>query len=1085
MRKFLKVFFITVFSFITLSLVNGREASAAWNNNALDFYNKYGQGTAVYLDGSYWFCSRGAKVVASLTYRTIGYEIGVRYNGTKYTFSTSIGGYIEQVGSRVESGNYNYVLYKIPYSTLTSRLVATHPNVDFSDLVNRKTNTIIYFDAYVTFADSGVPRGSIDINGNTTGAVYHDVNSKPASWISDADWQSLFFKKTLAGSDKVVPTASVTPISVYSVDDMNKFYGVGNNTFYIQPNVNITLQFIGSTSYYDKYNRIGQNFFLMKDYYANWKGTLRETISHSSSYEENFSWDGTPISTITGRWGIQQRLDYTRTLSKFNFYYNADAQYYDFYPLTRMTYNNTDTYFSEAGWWTESNKITIISDGSAPKATSNSATFNLVSDTVSLALGGVTDNVNSVINGSGVKASGIYAKIYPQSNPSNVVQISLSGSSSDFTGSYKLSNNFTTYGTYVVDFYTTDNVNNTGIACSTTFERIAPKPVSDYATIEDYEYYESSTGIKWVQANNEFRVNQKGHGEDRQPDKLWMYLQESNTDKFISYHDDSKSTETLDSYNGFAKNQDTVATPVLGESYSMVTNTFLKANSNVHGKIFTLNHSASVTISGKEYTSDIVLTTEKLGVDAKAPTGTAEKTDLDKFTVTAKDPDSGLKEVTYVTPSGNKTYTLTGKENSIVIPIVDGSTSVILKDNVGNTSTIDVSGIGITRVEASLTTSVVTENSKKRLKVTVTAKVINPMPKNIFTFNVKGTGDGVPSTGILGTFYVSDGTEVTKSYYVEDIYNTPSGPTLTYSTSDTKAGIIIGSLADITKSYSFNVEYKADSQTTWSSTSKVSTTFASGYNHYKYTLERLKDSTGADAYFLVANNVKNTSKYVDTKYLPSGKYKITVTMYDYNGNPSGKTVYEFDHIQPAIYGQLNLKVTAVKDVSWKKATYPFSYDEDTSKFPLGSAYKFNNNPIKLGYTINYNVGLVSGLSPSGYEVDYDIYGKDSSGNRVNLKLTLNGKDLSYYDSNSGTRYLKQTSGFTVSNGRLYVKHYLPASLTVTKTDGSAYTGMLYVDAKFKASLSDSGIDSLNGTYHLYSVTLSSTAFDDLELDKQR
>lgn len=854
----------------------------------------------------------------------------------------------------------------------------------------------------------------------------------------------------------------------------NEYYADG--TYWVKANDDFTLSTSAYATGSDDIVRVNANY-----YEINENGNIGYVNSRITPWQtSNTSVNGTNLINIKNGTNIRNGVTLNSTMNA-SLSGDRDISIATFGRLIHFPNGGADDFGNERIYKNSSmsNRIYIKSDSRPPTAGSNSASYDVNKDTVSLTLNSVSDSR------SGVDSNSIKAYVYPSGNPSSKVEVTFNKNGNNYTTNYKFPSSNGVYGEYVVDFVAGDNVGNSGVISTATFNRIAPKPVSDYAVIYDYEYYESSTGIKWVQANNEFRINQKGHGLDRTPSRLYSHLYENGSKKLTTYTDMSRATEVLDSYNGFFKTKDSTAYNVSGEPYSKINNFYMYATSNIHGKIFNLEHQASNIISGKEYFSDQVSTNEKLGIDAKGPEVSVEKTDLDKITVTIKDPDSGINDVVYVTPNGKVEYPSGGKEDKVVITIVDGSKDLIVTDNVGNETVVDVSKFKITRAESSLSLEPVTINGRKKLKVIATAKVLNPMPGNIFTFNLKATGDGVPSSGILGTFFISDATPVTKEYYIDDTFNTSDGPSLSYQSLRESAGVSIGDLADIIKNYSFALEHKADSQNTWTVGSRLDGSFASGFDHFKYKLERLQDSNGNDAYFLVANNEKVTNKYVDMKYLPSGKYKIAVTMYDFNKNPSGTTELLFNHVQPDRFGQLDLNVTAVKDVSWKRAVYPFNYVQNADKFPLGTAYRFNDNPIKLGYTLNFNIGLVSGVNPLNYEIKYDVYGKDSSGNRVNLLLTLDGKDLTYHDANNGTNYLSQTSGFTTNNGRLYVKHYLPASLNVKRADGSPYSGVVYVDAKFKGALSDTGIDSLNGTYHLYSVVLDSTAFDDLGIDKQR
>lgn len=734
-------------------------------------------------------------------------------------------------------------------------------------------------------------------------------------------------------------------------------------------------------------------------------------------------------------------------------------------------------------------KVKLKSDGDAPTGSGFSSTYTVSNDSVSLKISNVTDTR------SGVDEKTVYALIYPKSNSSKAVKVSLTKGSSGYSALANLKSlKVEFYGDMVVEYYATDNVGNEGKIGVTTFKRIEPKPISNSIEIKDYEYKDPNTGIKWVQVGNEFSIEQLGSGPSLKPTNLYVYFYDKDYTKHFATLTSSRHYNAIDlNHNdGFTKSREFTMQNYPSIVNGVISNYYLTASKSLNGNIYRLKHQADIVIDSDKYWSDLMESSEYLGIDAAGPKISWEQTGRNEITVTTKDDESGLNKVIVNLSDGTKkVIDLNGNNQSVVIDLgKSNSTTITVTDNVGNSNRVSIGDIA-TRVESSIVTQSVLTGGRKKLKVTVTAKVINPIPKKTMTLRIKATGDGVPvnSDGVVKDLYVSDSNPVTYEFYVDDIYNTPNGPLLSYSTSDTEAGIAVGSLSDIVKNYTFTLESRYELiENSWKSENKTSCTFASGFDHFKYTLEKLSDS---DFNLLpnaveIAKNKKVNDNFVSMKYLPTGRYRIIVTMYDYNGNPSGTTTLEFDHNQPSKYGQLDLNVTAVKDIAWKSANYPFNYKTDASKFPLGSSFRFNNNPIKLGYALNFNIDLIENIPIERYEIKYDVYGKDSAGNRVNLKMTLDGKDLSYYDTNESTNYLSQTDNFTVKNNKLYVKHYLPASLQVRKADGSAYTGQLYVDAKLAAHLNSSfDIGQLSGTYNLYSVVTSETAIDDLELDKQR
>lgn len=788
---------------------------------------------------------------------------------------------------------------------------------------------------------------------------------------------------------------------------------------------------------------------------------------------------------------IDSKTSYIKRNTSKNFYGYVEQHFTEdldteYNALIRVV-DNTGKIIEDTGY--KNHKIKVKSDGDAPTGSNINSNYTVSNDTVSLKIGTLTDTR------SGVDDKTVHALIYPKGDSSKAIKVSLTKGSSGYSTLVDLNSlKVQSYGDMVVEYYATDNVGNKGKVGSTTFTRTEPKPVSNSIEIKDYEYKDPNTGIKWVQVGNEFSIEQIGSGVPSKPSSLHVYL---HSQDYTKHHASLKSTKKdngieLNHNNGFTKVREFTMNNYTGLTNGVISNYYLTASSALNNNIYRLKHQAKFKTDIKEYASANNESFEYLGIDAVGPSIDYEKTGRTEITVTVKDNESGLNKIIVNLSDGTKKeINLNGNNQTVTIDLgkSDAST-IIVTDNVGNSNRVSINNIA-TRVESSIITQSVLTGGRRKLKVTVNAKVVNPVPKKTMTLRIKGIGDGVPANadGVVKDLYVSDSNPVKYEFYVDDIYNTPNGPSLSYSTSETDAGITVGSLSDINKNYTFTLESRYELiENSWKSENKTSGTFASGFDNFKYTLNRLSDTkfNPLSKPVEVAKNIKVKNNFVPTKYLPTGDYRIVVTMYDYNGNPSGKTTLEFRHTQPEMYGQLDLDVTAVKDVDWKSANYPFNYKTDSSKFPLGSSFRFNNNPIKLGYTLNFNISLLDNIPITRYEIKYDVYGKDDLGNRVDLKLTLDGKDLSYYDNNESTNYLSQTEGFTVKNNKLYVKHYLPASLEVSKTNGSAYSGQIYVDADFAAHIDPSfGVGQLSGNYNLYSVVTSETALDDLELDKQR
>lgn len=741
--------------------------------------------------------------------------------------------------------------------------------------------------------------------------------------------------------------------------------------------------------------------------------------------------------------------------------------------------------------------IIVKADGNAPTSSSNSAQYIPASDGVILKLNGVEDNR------SGVKPNTVVVKVYHKDNPNDKKQLQLQvNRGNDYVVTIPSLGNlgFDNYGDYIADFIVSDNVGNVDKVGTATFVRTDPIPKAEYAVIEDYEYQDPN-GIKWVKVDNEFKIKQLATGSYFRPTALTSQLFNKEYTSHLATFDGTRSSYNISKNhnNGFVKSRNEFAKDYDDSIYTNGTlmNYYLKALSSLHGTVYRLKHLASYTTSGKTFTSPVKSTDEYLGIDGEGPIVDYVQTGRNEIQVTVRDDDSGLNSiVTDLSTGESNRENLSGNTQTIIINLGNSSNSnLTVTDNVGNQTIVNIGDIR-TSVQSSINVEQVTVSNRKKLKVTVTAKVINPVPNQTMTLRITGDGDGVPVTSgnVVVDLYAPNGNPVNYVFYVDDKYNQPNGPSLSYGAgSNNFVGVNVGALSDLTKDYTFKLlSIYPSIETNWTEENKKTTSFASGYNHFKFNLIRLTD----DNFVALPNeevllrNAKVSDNFINMSYVQSGKYKVQVTMYDYNGNPSGMTQLIFDHNQPEEFSQLGLNVTAVKDITWEKETYPISYKADKSKFPLGSAYKFNNNPIKLGYTLNFNIELPNTLNYVNPKAVYTVYGKDSSGNKINLVLKSGIDTLSALDSSTGTTYLSQTSDFIKENNALYLKHYLPANTKAYLADGSIYKGQIYVDLNFTADLRNNSdimtdIGRISGQYHLYSVTQDSTALDDLEVNKQR
>lgn len=573
------------------------------------------------------------------------------------------------------------------------------------------------------------------------------------------------------------------------------------------------------------------------------------------------------------------------------------------------------------------------------------------------------------------------------------------------------------------------------------------------------------------------------------------------------------------------------------------------ANENAHGKKFRLWSDSTVSYNGRSKTSKVV--GEKDGeivcVDAEAPRFTYEQTDIStcNFTVseTGKTDESGISKIVITTGNGvvlfNKTFDTKAKKEMTFSGSLDHgdykSATATVTDNVGNTKDYPMSFI---EIDTDLDLTVITQGGytpRKLLKVTGKGEVvknpINDTPQ--FRLREDSTFTDQAFRGYPNKYTPNfvDSPKLNKQWLIDDVYN-EGYPAINGIGIEPNGDVKItwGRISDPVLSYAFAIDCNVTGteiggQGTHVRNSK-SIDFCSGEDRYAYKLfytgatqtEPNADSTpiAEDDSFSIYKMkdgaikkdaegnpiVKDDSEFVvpnlNAKTLLSGWYKFEVTMLDFNGNKSGTSEKWFYFERPQIYLPMKLQVTAVKDVSWEKAPYPYNYELDeagvpvagtqSDKFPIGSSLTGYKAPgtnstakIKLGYMINYNFTKDGIENLDSLDLTYKFV--DSSDYDKELNVTIGGKSVEAYDAENNSNIGSKT--FTkaeLAPKTMYMKHFIPANAEVRNSDGSIFDGDITVIAVFKCKEGE-----MNSEFEvpLYTVTTSSSSLNDLDDNKQR
>lgn len=341
------------------------------------------------------------------------------------------------------------------------------------------------------------------------------------------------------------------------------------------------------------------------------------------------------------------------------------------------------------------------------------------------------------------------------------------------------------------------------------------------------------------------------------------------------------------------------------------------------------------------------------------------------------------------------------------------------------------------------------------------------------------------------------------SFYVDDIVNTKEAPQITYNEEE---GILSwNELKDVEQLLEYNITELDESITnpnmkhvmhslrdSDSHSSKPSCTWktkwCSGYDHYT-----LKLYTGT---YNSVDELENVTPLLtksedflafDLNGQKEGDYTVTVIMYDYNGNPSSKGILNFHYVPKKV--DIALQVTAVKDVHWETAPYPFEYttiDEDNnfvdgehkSNFPLGGGnYKYNKSSIAKGYMVNYNINTYKGANIDSFEIRYRYY--STKGKRLVIE-TEDGEDISKTEGKaySNIKFSDERISELKKGNQCYFKHFIPEN-SKAFLNGEEYNKPITVGLEFVINGKSEKI------IKMYCIDQSRLATDDLDSDKIR
>ena len=671
------------------------------------------------------------------------------------------------------------------------------------------------------------------------------------------------------------------------------------------------------------------------------------------------------------------------------------------------------------------------------------------------------------------------------------------------------------YGDWDVVIWAEDRLGNNNRLEYKRVTREEPKPEGADGRIEEYKWEDPDTKIKWVNCDNGFKLHTwtwMPAGSKSYPTILWGTLTNSDSDywKNIGWIGEHK----LNYCSIYGTQGDMLANvdkQTKGEATAydwegkptLDSNTWFLANRKYNNYKIPLRVQGTRIVDGKNNYSPLVTPpNQTLGIDAEAPNlvEQARHPDSGWIDFTIKDGETGINKI-FILPgkfTGNvhsetveTSTTYSGGAKKEVRWTLncsyqkDGYVTVVTEDMVGNRRAIPINVIMVNPT-GNIKHKVITEKGRQYLQVNANGSSGGKVDdvKDIITFT--GDGDGVRHTH--DNVITEQENNLASVIKIDDIYNTTEAPNQSYYNDEKRASVDWLPLFDIDKHYVFNLkDHRQGSYTERYldhtkeinvnddvNLDKVEVDFQSGFDHYHYVITDEKGKVVKEG-----DTPKTT---IDVSRLPNGRYTSKVKMYDKNGNPSGEGSFNFEHHVPFMVLPMEGEVTAVKDLRWEDADYPYYFVKDKDKFPLGLSYTWKRNGIQMGYGVNFTLNGEKVQRATRVVINYTFV--DSHANP--LSITKDGKTLEEIDRAEGTHFTTQTflPKDYQNNKQIYAYSFLPVSESVEVRDrgGAKYRGDVIVNCKVSYYLGDIKSDN---NMPLFSSSTETSALGDLHSDRQR
>lgn len=714
------------------------------------------------------------------------------------------------------------------------------------------------------------------------------------------------------------------------------------------------------------------------------------------------------------------------------------------------------------------------------------------------------------------------------------------------------------YGEFRADFYIYDNVGNYRVK-SVIFQRANPKPEKVEVNLTGWNYSEPGTNYRWYNLKTNLRVETTAYSNVNYskldfgyPSNVttWFnqfkYADLSTKIKNKIPYVESRFFDGKNLYDNFSSSDFTkvAVTRARGVSNGLkTTNTVItmKPNKAAEGRMIYSLGSAYTYLNGKYYyykNNKNAYVNEKDGdvacIDGTAPALTWKKTGRHYIQYNVKDALSGIKRIEILTTDGkllsSQDFSTKGKDSySGMLGFDTGAYKELIirtTDNVNNSKDyslknlltiidpmfiiddefpIDPDNVGDRDVN--LVFKGVIRGGRKNLKVQATGKITNPVPDFTPIYRFNGTGENVIYSNV-GSPVIAEvkNEKLDRTTYIDDTVNTPEAPVIQYNRSSIDSSLTWNKLEDVPRLYDFSIWTKVSDWEPFEKEIEVTQVkFMSGYKDYHFVVYPCADASGVPNGDAVIDKRSDTLE-CSMNNIRTGWYRVEVTMYDFNDNPSGTGVLIFYHDQPALFSPFDVTVDAVKDVDWE-GIGSLDYGEtqtDSNKhyfgaqhdlFPLGKNCTADGttlrpdgtgNNIAKGYAVHYSFHKENEDELTDFYITYKFYTPEGK----LLKLYKEDKLLSYEDSSQHTTYTKKTftkeeiANMNDLSKSTYVVHFLPVNFTAKlASSGASYVGDVLVRMEFHMEID--GTVAKVQKFDLYQVDMTKTALDDIDNDKQR